>query len=237
VRARFNIVISGEVWAGKTTLLRCLINEIPPLERIITIEDSRELGIEHFPEDMHADVEAIEARKANIEDKAEYTLSQAVRDSLRMGSGPDGRVMVGEVRGYEVLPMLKVMSQGKDGSMCTVHARSSRDALDRLQTYALEATPPYPLVASARLIGNGVHFVVHLKWHTDDRKRARRRVQSILEVSHGEGEQVMANEIWAPDTFGRGVPAAPLRHDTEHRLVDHGFDPTLRDRPEGWWRS
>ena len=233
VRTRRNIVISGGVAAGKTTLLRCLINEIPAEERIITIEDSLELGIDRF-RDLHPDVETIEARQPNSEGRGAYTLARGVRDSLRMGSGADGRVMVGEVRGYEVIPMLNVMSQGKDGSMCTVHARSARNALSRLQQYALEAPERLPYEVSAIKIAEAVHLVVHLAWDTT--ATPRRRVHSILEIAGAQGHQVTANEIWKPDAVGRAVPAARLRPETERLLTDAGFDLALLDRRDGWWR-
>ena len=233
VRARFNIVVSGGRAAGKTTLLRCLINEIPPSERIVTIEDSLELGIHRFA-DLHPDVISIEAREPNNEGKGAYTLAQGVRDSLRMGSGSDGRVMVGEVRGYEVLPMLKVMSQGKDGSMCTVHANNARNALQRFQVYALELDSPLPFEASAPLIAEAVDFVVHLAW---DRGPRRRRVASIVEVSHAEGGVVHTNEVWKPDAVGRGLPGARLRDETADRLAEAGFDFEVLDKPHGWWHT
>jgi Flp pilus assembly CpaF family ATPase len=179
-------------------------------------------------------VETIEAREPNSEGRGRYTLAEGVRDSLRMGSGADGRVMVGEVRGYEVIPMLNVMSQGKDGSMCTVHSRSARNALSRLQQYALEAPERLGYEVSAIKIAEAVHFVVHLDWDTT--ATPRRRVQSILEVAGAQDHQVTANEIWKPDTLGRAVPAARLRQETERLLADAGFDLRLLDKRDGWWQ-
>jgi pilus assembly protein CpaF len=229
-RARLNVIASGGRAVGKTTLLRCVINEIPPEERIITIEDSLELAIERFPE-LHPDCDSIEARDPNSEGKGAYTLAQGVRDSLRMKSD---RVIVGEVRGDEVIPMLLAMSQGKDGSMCSVHASSSRDVFSRLQMYAAMTPQQLAPEVTAMLVANAVHFVVHLEW---DRSRPpRRRVASILEVSHAEGTQVVHNEVWKPDLVGRAVPHARLRHETERRLAEVGFDLALLDKPEGWWR-
>jgi Flp pilus assembly CpaF family ATPase len=234
VRARRNVVVSGGVAAGKTTMLRCLLNEVPAEERIITIEDSLELGIDRFPE-LHPDVETIEARDPNSEGKGAYTPAQGVRDSLRMGSGQDGRVVVGEVRGYEVIPMLNVMSQGKDGSMCTVHGNSARNALSRLQQYALEAPEHLGYDVSAIKIAEAVHFVVHLDW--DRTPRPRRRVQSILEIAGAQDRQIMVNEIWKPDSIGRAVPGARLRPHSESQLVANGFDLRLLGKPDGWWQQ
>ena len=229
-RARMNVIVSGARAAGKTTLLRCIINEIPPEERIITIEDSLELAIERFP-DLHPDCESIEARDPNSEGKGEYALAEGVRDSLRMKSD---RVIVGEVRGDEVIPMLLAMSQGKDGSMCSVHASNARDVFSRLQMYAAMTPQQLAPEVTAMLVANAVDFVVHLEW--DRSIPPRRRVASILEVSHAEGTQVVHNEIWKPDLVGRAVPHARLRHETERRLAEVGFDLELLDKPEGWWR-
>jgi pilus assembly protein CpaF len=229
-RGRFNVIVSGGRAVGKTTLLRCLLNEIPPEERIITIEDSLELAIDRFG-DLHPDCVSMEARDANSEGKGEFTLADGVRESLRMKSD---RVIVGEVRGDEVIPMLLAMSQGKDGSMCSVHAKSSRDAFDRLQMYAAMTRESLSPEVTATMVANAVHFVVHLEW--DRSSPPQRRVASILEVSHAEGAQVVHNEVWKSDFLGRGVPHARLRQETERRLAEVGFDLDLLDKPEGWWR-
>jgi Flp pilus assembly CpaF family ATPase len=230
VRARFNVVVAGGMAAGKTTLLRCLINEIPSEERIITVEDSLELGIERFA-GRHPDHESIEARRPNSEGKGAFTLSDALRSSLRMMDSTGGRVIVGEARGYEVIPMLKAMTQGNDGSMCTVHASSARDALWRLQLYALDSPQRLPSDVSAAYIAAGVHFVVFLEMVD-----GVRRVKSVVEVSHADGTAVAVNEVWKPDFAGRAIPGARLREGTEHRLVAAGFDAGLLDKPNGWWR-
>ena len=120
VRAHKTIIVAGATGAGKTTMLRGLAAEIPQHERIVTIETELELGLDRFPE-LHPDVVALEAREANMEGVGEVAAAELVRMSLRMN--PD-RVIVGEVRGEEIVPMLNAMSQGNDGSMCTVHADS-----------------------------------------------------------------------------------------------------------------
>jgi Flp pilus assembly CpaF family ATPase len=131
VRAKLNMIVAGETGAGKTTLLRCLINEIDPTERLVTIEDSLELGISRFG-DLHPDLIEAEAREANTEGVGAYSMAKLVRQTLRMN--PD-RVVVGEIRGHEVTPMLLAMSQGNDGSMSTVHADSSAAVFSRLAMY------------------------------------------------------------------------------------------------------
>jgi pilus assembly protein CpaF len=230
VRARFNVVVAGGTAAGKTTMLRCLINEIPAEERVITVEDSLELGIERFAE-LHPDHESIEARRPNSEGKGAFTLSDALRSSLRMMDSAGGRVIVGEVRGYEVIPMLKAMTQGNDGSMCTVHGSSARDALGRLQLYALEAPEHLAHEVSASYIAAGVHFVVYL-----EPSDGIRRVKSVIEISHSDGAAIAVNEIWKPDFAGRAIPGSRLREETEQRLAVAGFDLSLLDKPNGWWR-
>src|SRR5690606_36407110 len=132
VRARANVIVAGGPGPGKTTMLRWLRNEIDPAERLITIEDSLEIGLERF-DDLHPDHETLEARDANTEGVGAFTLADLVRSALRMDPQ---RVIVGEVRGSEVVPMLLAMSQGNDGSMCSIHADSSKGVFGRLAMYA-----------------------------------------------------------------------------------------------------
>ncbi|NDC91288.1 MAG: CpaF family protein, partial [Acidimicrobiia bacterium] len=141
VRARRNFVIAGGTGSGKTTLLRALINEVPPSERIVTIEDAYELGLDHF-EHLHPDHDALQSRPANIEGQGEITLADLTRMALRMD--PD-RVIVGEVRGAEAFPMLLAMSQGNNGSMCTMHADSTRSVFPKLAAYVSMASTGLPI--------------------------------------------------------------------------------------------
>lgn len=229
VRCGMNVIVAGGKGMGKTTTLRCLINEIPPEERIITVEDSLELGIERFA-DLHPDTESIEARPPNSEGHGQFTLAEAVRQGLRMR----GRIIVGEVRGDEVIPMLKAMSAGEDGSMCTIHAMSSSNVFDRLAMYAaMSDGQGFQPEVTAMLVANAIHFVVYLGW--DSGRPSLRRVQSIREVVGSEGNQVISNEVWSPDRLGRAVPSARLRAPTEQLLHDNGYDLRLRDNPQGWW--
>ena len=135
LRAGKNIVVTGLQNAGKTTLIRALANEFPPMERFATIEREYELHLHEMP-DRHPRVVAMEAREGSSEKDAagrragEVTLYDLVVDSLRMNLR---RIIVGEVRGSEAIPMLEAMSTG-DGSLCTIHARTAHHALDRLVT-------------------------------------------------------------------------------------------------------
>jgi pilus assembly protein CpaF len=201
VRARLSIIVAGGTGTGKTTLLRCLINEIPSDERIITIEDSLELGIDRFA-DLHPDHESIEAREANTEGVGAFTLSDGVRAALRMD--PD-RVIVGEVRGAEVLPMLLAMSQGNDGSMCSVHADSSRGVFSRLAMYAAMTRERLEPDVTNLLVANAVDLVVHLTWDG-----GTRRVSSVREITGVlDGGHVSSNELWRPAPGGAELGAPP----------------------------
>jgi pilus assembly protein CpaF len=231
VRARKNVLITGGAGAGKTTLLRGLTSEMDPMERIVTIEDAFELGLELDP-DIHADVTAFQAREPNIEGEGAISQSELVRWGLRMS--PD-RVIVGEIRGPEVIPMCNAMSQGNDGSMATLHASSSRIAFTRLASYAAQGVERLPLEATNLLVASAVHFVVHLARGTD---RTTRVVSSIREVVGADGPQVISNEIYRPGADRRARPVAgSIRTDTLDDLVDAGFDPAVLENPEGWWAS
>jgi pilus assembly protein CpaF len=222
VRARKNIVVCGATGAGKTTLLRALINEIPPVERLVTIEDSLELSIGTF-DDLHPDVVALEARQPNIEGHGGITLEHLVRMGLRMN--PD-RVLVGEVRGPELVPMLLAMTQGRDGSMCTMHAASARHVFDRALMYGL--LPPYelPVEASAHLFASAVDFVVFVGDQRSTTDAARRRsVHTLLEVVSADGATIAANEVCSADADGvaRLAPGLTLRAATRADLERAGM--------------
>ena len=224
--ARKSCIICGGAGVGKTTLLRAMAADISPAERLVTIEDSLELGLDRFG-DLHPDVVALEAREPNLEGEGGVSLAELVRWALRMS--PD-RVIVGEARGEEVLALLNAMSQGTDGSMATLHASSSRGAFSKLATYAVQAPERLPLEATNLLVANAVHFVIYLAQDGE-----RRFVSSIREVVDAEGPMVVSNEIFRPGPGGRAVPGVPLRDETLDQLIAVDFDPGLLDRPQGWW--
>lgn len=226
--ARKSCIICGGTGAGKTTLLRAMAADIAPSERLVTIEDSLELGLDRFP-DLHPDVVALEAREANLEGEGGVSLAELVRWALRMS--PD-RVIVGEARGEEVLALLNAMSQGTDGSMATLHASSSRGAFSKLATYAVQAPERLPLEATNLLVANAVHFVIHLL-----QDGQRRFVSSVREVVDAEGPMVVSNEVFRPGPDGRAVPGVPPRSETLDQLAAVGFEAGFLDRPQGWWEA
>lgn len=221
VRAKRNIVIAGGTGSGKTTLLRALLNEVPRDERIITIEDAYELGIDRFS-DLHPDHDMLQARPANIEGQGEISMLDLTKMALRMD--PD-RVVVGEVRGSEAFPMLMAMSQGNNGSMCTIHADSTRTVFPKLAAYVAMAGTGLPVETVNLLIATAVHLVVHI-----EQRQGVRRLASVREVVDADGAQLVSNEVFAPTGDGCAAPAYPLRDATLALLEDHGFDPSLLDR-------
>ena len=220
VRARKNIVISGGTSSGKTTLMRALAAAIPPHERIITIEDSLELQLGR-DRAAHPDVVAMQAREPNSEGQGEVTLAELVRWALRMT--PD-RVIVGEVRGPELIPMLNAMSQGNDGSMTTIHASSSRGAMLKMGAYAAQAPEHLSLEDTTLLIASAVSFTIQVGWDT----AGRRCVCSVREVTDADGRQVVSNEVYGPGPSKRAVPLVPVRADTMDDLAAAGYRPARR---------
>jgi pilus assembly protein CpaF len=226
VRSRQNLIIAGGTGVGKTTLLRGCANAIEANERLVTVEDSLELGLDDLGE-LHPNVVSFEERRANIEGEGAITLADLVRWALRMD--PD-RVIVGEVRGDEILPMLNAMSQGNDGSMCTVHADSSVGVFSKLALYAMQTPQRLPLEATNLLVANAIDFVVFVATGAD----GLRQVASIREVTGAEDRLVLSNEVFAPGRDGRAEPAVRVRDRTLAELTAAGLDPALllplRDR-------
>ena len=189
VKARVNMLLSGGTGTGKTTLLNVLSGFIPPTERIITIEDAAELQLQQ------PHVVRLETRPPNIEGKGEVTQRILVRNSLRMR--PD-RIIVGEVRGAEVLDMLQAMNTGHDGSMTTVHANSPRDALTRLENMAGMAGLSLPPKAMRQQISSALTVLIQIARLSD----GKRKLVSLQEITGMEGDIITMQEIFTFEQTG-----------------------------------
>jgi pilus assembly protein CpaF len=189
VRARLNIIISGGTGAGKTTLLNAMSAFIPADERIVTIEDSAELQMQQ------PHVVRLETRPPNIEGKGEVTQRDLVRNTLRMR--PD-RIVIGEVRGGEAIDMLQAMNTGHDGSLTTIHANTSRDALARLEVMVQMTGMRLSDRAMRQQIASAVNLVVQVARLTD----GTRRIVSIAEITGMEGETISMQEIFVFERTG-----------------------------------
>lgn len=222
VLARRTILVSGGTNTGKTTLLRALCAEIPPHERLVTVErDLLELGLHHSR--THANVVPLYSRQANVEGEGEITVAQLVQATLRLNPS---RVIVGEVLGEEVVPMLNAMSQGNDGSMCTIHADSSESTFSRLATYAVQARERLSAAASAALVAGAVHFVVFVDADRHADQPMRRYVASIREVTGlADGERVSSSAVFSLDGNRQLQPASALSPRHRELLGRFGYSP------------
>jgi Flp pilus assembly CpaF family ATPase len=233
VRARLNTLAAGRTGAGKTTLLRALASVIDPSERIVTIEDTYELALD-ADKALHPDVVPLQSREANVEGEGAIDMSMLFRSGLRMS--PD-RVIVGEIRGHEVIPMLNAMSQGNDGSLGTIHASSTAGVFKKLALYAAQSPERLDPATTNLLVAESVHLVLHLALSDG----GRRVVTSVREVVDADGLSVSSNEIFRPGPDGRAVPGSPPSTRLLTVLTAAGFDPGLvddaRTAPGGGWAS
>ncbi|GAA2810752.1 ATPase, T2SS/T4P/T4SS family [Kitasatospora paracochleata] len=221
VLAKKNMVICGATDSGKTTLLRAIANEIPPSERLITVEGVRELGLDEF-KDLHPNIAVWEARLPNSEGQGEISLSSLVRRSLRQNPS---RVIVGEVLGDEIIDMLRAMSQGNNGSLSTIHSDSAQGAFSRIALYALAAEKPLPIEASHMLIAQSINFVVFIsKVRNHETGEEQRRVTEIREVNGFDG-QVSSSRVFAYD-HAIGALRADSQISCLPDLERHGYYPS-----------
>ena len=213
VKGRLNIVVSGGTGTGKTTLLNVLSSYIPGDERIITVEDAKELQMQQ------PHVLSMEGRPPNIEGKGEVRIRDLVRNCLRMR--PD-RIVVGEVRGAEALDMLQAMNTGHDGSITTVHSNSPRDTLSRVETMSLMAGMDLPVRVIREQMASALDLIIHLTRLRD----GTRRVTHISEVMGMEGDVIVLQDLYLFD-YGMGM-------DEEGRFLGQlkttGIRPTFGDR-------
>jgi len=183
IKMRLNIIISGGTGTGKTTLLNALSQYIPDGERIITIEDPAELKL------RLRHVVSLETRPPGLEGKGQVTQRDLVRNALRMR--PD-RIIVGEVRSGEAFDMLQAMNTGHEGSVCTVHANTPRDAVSRIENMVLMAGPELPIRAVREQLASAIHLIVHVSRLRD----GTRRVTQVTEVAGMEGDTVTIQDIF-----------------------------------------
>lgn len=176
VQSRMNVLLSGGTGAGKTTMLNNLGRFIPLTERVVTIEETAELQLQQ------ADVVGLETRMPNVEGKGAVSPRELLRNSLRMR--PD-RIIVGEARGGEVLDMLQAMNTGHDGSMSTVHANDTRDALNRLELMIALSGAELPTHVARQYIASAIQIFVHIARLSSGERKVM-RISELTGVTGGE---------------------------------------------------
>ena len=218
-RCRLNVVISGGTGSGKTTLLNAMSRLIDDSERIITIEDAAELQLQQ----IH--VVRMETRVASLEGRGEVTQRDLVRNALRMR--PD-RIIVGEVRGPEAFDMLQAMNTGHDGSMSTIHANNTRDAVTRIENMVQMGNMGLPSRAIRTQIASAIDIIVQAERQRD----GGRRVIQVTEVCGMEGDVILMNDIFAFEMAGESADgrihgryrASRARPSFYQRLAYFGLD-------------
>ena len=183
VEARLNVLISGGTGSGKTTLLNALSRYIPPQERVATIEDAAELRLQQ------PHVVRMETRPPNVEGQGEVVTRDLVRNALRMR--PD-RIIVGECRGAEALDMLQAMNTGHEGSLTTVHANTTRDAIGRLEMMVGMTGIDIPIWTIRRQIASAIHIVIQVSRLMG----GARKVIKVSEITGMEGEVMSMHDIF-----------------------------------------
>ena len=176
VEGRQNVLLSGGTGAGKTTMLNNLSRFIPASERVVTIEETAELQLQQ------SDVVGLETRMANVEGKGLITQRELLRNTLRMR--PD-RIIVGEARGGEVLEMLQAMNTGHDGSMSTVHANDTRDALHRLELMIALSGADLPTHVARQYIASAIQIFVHIARLSSGERKVM-RISELTGVTDGD---------------------------------------------------
>ena len=220
-RCRLNIVVSGGTGSGKTTLLNAMSQMIDHGERIVTIEDAAELQLQQ------PHVVRLETRPANLEGKGEILQRDLLKNALRMR--PD-RIILGECRGPEAFDMLQAMNTGHDGSICTMHANTPRDAMTRIENMVQMGLSNLPVTAIRRQIVGALDLIVQIERMRD----GQRRVTAVTEVCGLEGDTVTMNDIIAFEYTGESATGGVLGHYTSpklrpmfnDRLQYYGFDRT-----------
>lgn len=224
VAAGENLLVAGGTGAGKTTTMRALVNEIGPEERVVTIEDVRELNITHEAmvdrdgAPLHPDAMEILTRRPNAEGAGGFDLADGLRASKRMN--PD-RVIVGEVRSVEAAEMLDAMLGEAGGSLCTVHAESARAALDRL-VYLAANTSRLAEATARKMVADAVDVVV---WQHRDPATGRRYVAEVVEIDGIDGADgiIRLHEAYRMDPAGRMLTSQGPTQALSRRLAPYGW--------------
>ena len=219
VRSRLNVILSGGTGAGKTTMLNNLSRFIPATERVVTIEETAELQLQQ------SDVVGLETRVANVEGKGLITQRDLLRNSLRMR--PD-RIIVGEARGGEVLDMLQAMNTGHDGSMSTIHANDTRDALHRLELMIALSGAELPTSVARQYIASAVQIFVHIARLSSGERKVM-RISELTGVSNGEFtlEDIFVFRMAGVDDHGKilgGFYATGYEPQCLRRMATRGND-------------
>jgi pilus assembly protein CpaF len=216
---RFNVIISGGTGSGKTTMLNAMSKMIDPGERVITIEDAAELRLQQ------PHVLPLETRPANLEGQGQISIRDLVINALRMR--PD-RIILGEIRGSECFDMLAAMNTGHDGSMCTLHSNSPREALARMENMVMMSDIKVPKEAISRQIADSIDLIVQVRRLRD----GSRRVTNITEVIGMEGPVIVTQELFKFEYLDEGADgrimgeyrAMGLRPYTLDKAKQFGFD-------------
>jgi len=219
---RLNVVISGGTGSGKTTMLNAMSQLIDHGERIVTIEDAAELQLQQ------PHVVRLETRPPNLEGQGEITMRDLVKNALRMR--PD-RIICGEVRGPEALDMLQAMNTGHDGSMCTLHANTPREAITRIENMVMMAASTLPTKAIRQQIVGAVNLIVQVARMRD----GIRRVTHVTELVGMEGDVVTTQDLFTYEYHGEGrdgilvgaFKAHPVRPHFLKRAAYYGLDRAL----------
>ena len=222
---RLNVIISGGTGSGKTTLMNAMSRLIDPSERVLTVEDAAELQLQQ------PHVVRLETRPPSLEGRGEINQRDLVRNALRMR--PD-RIIIGEVRAGEAFDMLQAMNTGHDGSMSTIHANTTRDALTRVENMVQMGNMGLPSRAIRQQIAGAVNLIVQVERHRD----GGRRITQVTEVCGMEGDVVILNDIFQFEIKGVGTDGriigaykvSKARPSFISRLVYFGLD-------EAWMRA
>jgi pilus assembly protein CpaF len=219
---RLNAVISGGTGSGKTTMLNAMSQLIDHGERVVTIEDAAELQLQQ------PHVVRLETRPPNLEGQGEVTMRDLVKNALRMR--PD-RIICGEVRGAEALDMLQAMNTGHDGSMCTLHANTPREAVTRIENMVMMAAATLPTKAIRTQIVGAVNLIIQVARMRD----GVRRVTHVTELVGMEGDVVTTQDLFTYEYQGESrdgllvgtFKAHPVRPHFLKRAAYYGLDRAL----------